>query len=110
MALSAVTTQSAFPVRAVWIIGLSPGSALTYETHIMVSGTTFIAQLPNGLVDVVVGQAGVMKRSRRLRPLLVPCLLVEFIEQSEQLVALRVRHSSYDRHDFFDGWHVWSSF
>src|SRR5688572_21995206 len=47
-----------------------PSAWVEYETHIMVSGTTFIAQLPDGLVDVVIGQAGRMKRSRCLRPIL----------------------------------------
>src|SRR5262245_35393536 len=85
-----------------------PSARVAYETHIMVSGTTFIAPFPDRLVDVVVGQPGALKRPRRLRPLPLPCLVVELFQQSEQLVALLVRHPAHDRHDFFDHWHVCS--
>jgi hypothetical protein len=72
----------------------------------MVSGTTFIAQLPDRFVDVVLGPSGAVERPRRLGAPPVPRLLVEFLQQPEQLAALRVRHPTHDRHDFFDGWHV----
>jgi hypothetical protein len=78
----------------------APSACVAYDTHITVSGTTFMAQLGDRPVDVVVGQAAGVELPGHPGPLLLKLALLDFIESAADGFAIFLGHLPDGCHDF----------